>query len=111
MLALKVVLAGASSVPTLIFDEVDGGIGGAVAAAVGERLQRLGERAQVLVVTHSPQVAARAAHHWRVGKTQAARATGPRVEVLDGRHEAGGDRPHAGRRSGHRRGARRGRAA
>jgi DNA repair protein RecN (Recombination protein N) len=66
MLALKLVLAGTSSVPTLIFDEVDSGIGGAVAAAVGERLQRLGTNLQVLVVTHSPQVAARGAYHWRV---------------------------------------------
>ena len=57
-----------SSVPTLIFDEVDSGIGGAVAAAVGERLQRLGTSLQVLVVTHSPQVAARGAHHRRVAK-------------------------------------------
>ena len=83
MLALKLVLAGTSSVPTLIFDEVDSGIGGAVAAAVGERLQRLGARLQVLVVTHSPQVAARGAHHWRVAKSQAARATVTRVEELD----------------------------
>jgi DNA repair protein RecN (Recombination protein N) len=71
MLALKLVLAGTSAVPTLIFDEVDSGIGGAVAAAVGERLQRLGARLQVLVVTHSPQVAARGAHHWRVLKREA----------------------------------------
>jgi DNA repair protein RecN (Recombination protein N) len=84
MLALKMVLAGASPVPTLIFDEVDSGIGGAVAAAVGERLQRLGARLQVLVVTHSPQVAARGAHHWRVAKSQAARATVTQVEELDG---------------------------
>jgi DNA repair protein RecN (Recombination protein N) len=84
MLALKLVLAGTSSVPTLIFDEVDSGIGGAVAAAVGERLQRLGARLQVLVVTHSPQVAARGAHHWRVAKRQAERATVTRVEELDG---------------------------
>ena len=84
MLALKLVLSGASSVPTLIFDEVDSGIGGAVAAAVGERLQRLGVRLQVLVVTHSPQVAARGAHHWRVAKRQAERATVTRVEELDG---------------------------
>ncbi len=84
MLALKLVLAGTSSVPTLIFDEVDSGIGGAVAAAVGERLQRLGARLQVLVVTHSPQVAARGAHHWRVAKKQAERATVTRVEELDG---------------------------
>jgi DNA repair protein RecN (Recombination protein N) len=83
MLALKLVLAGGSSVPTLIFDEVDSGIGGAVAAAVGERLQRLGTSLQVLVVTHSPQVAARGAHHWRVAKRQAASATVTDVEELD----------------------------
>jgi DNA repair protein RecN (Recombination protein N) len=79
MLALKLVLAGTSSVPTLIFDEVDSGIGGAVAAAVGDRLQRLGTSLQVLVVTHSPQVAARGAHHWRVAKNQAVTC----VEELD----------------------------
>jgi DNA repair protein RecN (Recombination protein N) len=78
MLALKLVIAGTSSVPTLIFDEVDSGIGGAVAAAVGDRLQRLGTSLQVLVVTHSPQVAARGAHHWRVAKHQ----TVTRVEEL-----------------------------
>src|SRR5207302_3390075 len=78
MLALKLVLSGTSSVPTLIFDEVDSGIGGAVAAAVGERLQRLGTNLQVLVVTHSPQVAARGAYHWRVAKSLAARETRPR---------------------------------
>ncbi|HEX5320092.1 MAG TPA: DNA repair protein RecN [Stellaceae bacterium] len=83
MLALKLVLAGTGAAPTLIFDEVDSGIGGAVAAAVGERLQRLGARVQVLVVTHSPQVAARGAHHWRVAKRQAERATVTRVEELD----------------------------
>jgi DNA repair protein RecN (Recombination protein N) len=68
MLALKVVLAGADSTPCLVFDEVDTGIGGATADAVGERLARLGASAQVLVVTHAPQVAARADHHWRVEK-------------------------------------------
>ncbi|HVB15239.1 MAG TPA: DNA repair protein RecN, partial [Stellaceae bacterium] len=83
MLALKLVLAGTSPVPTLIFDEVDSGIGGAVAAAVGERLQRLGIGLQVLVVTHSPQVAARGAHHWRVAKRQAERMTVTQVEELD----------------------------
>jgi len=82
MLALKVVLAKTSPVPTLVFDEVDSGIGGAVAAAVGERLQRLGEELQVLVVTHSPQVAARGAHHWRVAKQQAQTRTLTRVEEL-----------------------------
>jgi len=75
MLALKVVLAKTSPVPTLVFDEVDSGIGGAAAAAVGERLHRLGRELQVLVVTHSPQVAARGAHHWRVEKSQAAQKT------------------------------------
>jgi DNA repair protein RecN (Recombination protein N) len=83
LLALKLVLAGVSSVPTLIFDEVDSGIGGAVAAAVGERLQRLGASLQVLVVTHSPQVAARGAHHWRVAKLDAQRSAVTRVEELD----------------------------
>jgi DNA repair protein RecN (Recombination protein N) len=82
MLALKVVLARVSSVPTIVFDEVDSGIGGAVAAAVGDRLQRLGGDLQVLVVTHSPQVAARGAHHWRVAKLQAASHTLTRVEPL-----------------------------
>ncbi|MDD9877414.1 MAG: DNA repair protein RecN [Magnetovibrio sp.] len=72
MLALKVVLAESDPVPTLIFDEVDAGIGGAVAAAVGERLAALGAGSQVLVVTHSPQVAARGAHHWRVSKSTTA---------------------------------------
>ena len=71
MLALKVVLARGGSAPTLIFDEVDSGISGAVAAAVGDRLGRLGRDVQVLVVTHSPQVAARAGRHWRVAKASA----------------------------------------
>ncbi|MDN3566164.1 DNA repair protein RecN [Paeniroseomonas aquatica] len=68
MLALKVVLSRGSPVPTLVFDEVDAGIGGATAAAVGERLERVAERLQVLVVTHSPQVAARGAQQLRVAK-------------------------------------------
>ncbi len=68
MLALKVVLTGGSAVETLIFDEVDAGIGGATAAAVGERLARVAEGVQVLVVTHSPQVAARGATQLRVAK-------------------------------------------
>lgn len=71
MLALKVVLAGTSPVASLIFDEVDSGIGGAVAAAVGERLKRLAASLQVLVVTHSPQVAAQADHHYQVSKAEA----------------------------------------
>lgn len=68
MLALTVVLAKGQPAETLIFDEVDSGIGGATASAVGERLQRLSEGLQLLVITHSPQVAALADHHWRVTK-------------------------------------------
>ncbi len=82
MLALKVVLAKTSPVPTRVFDEVDSGIGGAVAAAVGERLHRLGRELQVLAVTHSPQVAARGAHHWRVEKRLAQAKTVTRVTEL-----------------------------
>ncbi len=63
--------------PTLIFDEVDAGIGGAVAAAVGERLARLAGDVQVLVVTHSPQVAARGDHHWRIAKARSPTAPAP----------------------------------
>jgi len=69
MLALKVVVAASGNAATLIFDEVDSGVGGAVAAAVGERLSRLGEGRQVLVITHSPQVAARGTSHLRIIKT------------------------------------------
>ncbi len=83
MLALKVVLARGSPVPTLVFDEVDSGIGGATAAAVGERLARVADRLQVLVVTHSPQVAARAAVHFRVSKAAAKGSTATRVERLE----------------------------
>ncbi len=72
MLALKVALAGGGTVPTLVFDEVDSGVGGATAAAVGERLARVADDVQVLVVTHSPQVAARGTSHLQVRK-QAAR--------------------------------------
>ncbi|OAN55261.1 DNA repair protein RecN [Paramagnetospirillum marisnigri] len=70
MLALKVVLARVSRTPTIVFDEVDSGIGGAVAAAVGDRLGRLAQGLQVLVVTHSPQVAAAGGHHYRVAKAE-----------------------------------------
>ncbi len=68
LLALKVCLTGTNQGLTLIFDEIDRGVGGATADAVGRRLQALAAGAQVLVVTHSPQVAARGAHHWRVEK-------------------------------------------
>lgn len=69
MLALKVNLAQSSQVETMIFDEVDTGIGGATAQAVGEKLAKLGEQVQVLVVTHSPQVAAQSKYHYKVEKT------------------------------------------
>jgi DNA repair protein RecN (Recombination protein N) len=82
MLALKVVLASGSTVPTLVFDEVDSGIGGATAAAVGERLTRVAKDVQVLVVTHSPQVAARGAAHLRVAKFVKNNRTGTDVRVL-----------------------------
>jgi DNA repair protein RecN (Recombination protein N) len=68
LLALKVVLADRGSAPTLVFDEVDTGVGGAVADAIGVRLARLGREVQVLAVTHAPQVAARAQHHYLISK-------------------------------------------
>jgi DNA repair protein RecN (Recombination protein N) len=68
LLALKVCLTGQAEGLTMIFDEIDRGVGGATADAVGRRLKLLSETAQVLVVTHSPQVAALGAHHWRVEK-------------------------------------------
>ena len=83
MLALKVVLIAGGSVPTLVFDEVDSGVGGATAAAVGERLARVAERVQVLVVTHSPQVAARGRAHLQVAKQDARGRATTRVLHLD----------------------------
>jgi DNA repair protein RecN (Recombination protein N) len=74
MLALKVVLADRGSAPTLVFDEIDTGVGGAVADAIGQRLARLASRVQVLAVTHAPQVAARAGSHLRISKGAAAKA-------------------------------------
>lgn len=84
MLAMKVVLAGGGPVQTLIFDEVDSGIGGATAAAVGERLARVAQNVQVLVVTHSPQVAARGAAQLRVAKRVAGERAVTEVEALMG---------------------------
>src|SRR5690606_3890191 len=85
VLALKVALASRGSAPTLIFDEVDSGVGGAVAEAGGLRLAELAKSVQVVVVTHSPQVAARAQHHFRIskgGETKNAKIA-TRVETLD----------------------------
>jgi len=83
MLALKVVLVSGGSVPTLVFDEVDSGVGGATAAAVGDRLARVADQVQVLVVTHSPQVAARGAAHMQVAKVAAKNRAETRVMALD----------------------------
>jgi len=82
ILALKVALAEAGNARTMIFDEVDRGVGGAVASAIGERLARLARDAQVLVVTHSPQVAARAAHHYRIEKSHGPAGTRTTVHKL-----------------------------
>lgn len=80
ILALKVALASSGTAGTLIFDEIDRGVGGATATAIGARLARVAQGAQVLVVTHSPQVAASGAHHARISKEKG--ATG--VTLLDG---------------------------
>ena len=82
ILALKVALAEAGSAATMIFDEVDRGVGGSVASAIGERLARLSRTSQVLVVTHSPQVAARASHHYRIEKSHAPEGTRTTVRKL-----------------------------
>jgi DNA repair protein RecN (Recombination protein N) len=83
LLALKVCLTAGSSGLTLIFDEIDRGVGGATADAVGRRLAAIARGAQVLVVTHSPQVAALGAHHWRVEKRVEGAMTTSRVVPLD----------------------------
>ena len=83
LLALKVCLTAGTSGLTLIFDEIDRGVGGATADAVGRRLAALAEASQVLVVTHSPQVAALGAHHWRVEKSVTGDVTTSRVVPLD----------------------------
>ena len=83
LLALKVCLMRGASGLTLIFDEIDRGIGGATADAVGRRLAELAKGAQVLIVTHSPQVAARGQHHWRVEKQVSQTTALSRVTALD----------------------------
>ncbi len=85
LLALKVCLTGNTPGLTMIFDEIDRGVGGATADAVGRRLQALALGGQVLVVTHSPQVAARGAHHWRVEKRVSEGQTLSTVTPLDAR--------------------------
>lgn len=82
MLALKVVLARVDPIATMVFDEVDAGIGGATADAVGERLAALARERQVLVVTHAPQIAARASHHLTVSKSQSDAGTAVEIGTL-----------------------------
>jgi DNA repair protein RecN (Recombination protein N) len=83
ILALKVALAEQGGAGTMIFDEIDRGVGGAVASAIGERLHRLAEGAQLLVVTHSPQVAARGAQHLLIEKSHQGTVTRTGVHLLD----------------------------
>lgn len=83
ILALKVALAEESGATTMIFDEIDRGVGGAVASAIGERLARLAARAQLLVVTHSPQVAARADRHFLIAKRHDGLVTRTGVRPLE----------------------------
>ncbi|MBY8827063.1 DNA repair protein RecN [Hephaestia mangrovi] len=83
ILALKVALAAEGGAATMIFDEIDRGVGGAVASAIGERLARLAQGAQVLVVTHSPQVAARGRQHLLIAKSHDGIVTRTGVAALD----------------------------
>ncbi|CAN7371802.1 DNA repair protein RecN [Neorhizobium tomejilense] len=89
LLALKVALADRGSAPTLVFDEIDTGVGGAVADAIGQRLKRLSDKVQVLSVTHAPQVAARAATHLLISKGPAGEGTdkiATRVATMEPEH-------------------------
>ena len=88
MLAIEVVIAGSDPVPTFIFDEVDAGVGGASAIEIGKRLARLARSAQVIVVTHLPQVAAFATNHLRVVKSTEGEITASSVQQLKGDERA-----------------------
>ena len=83
ILALKVALAEEGGAATMVFDEIDRGVGGAVASAIGERLARLAGRTQLLVVTHSPQVAARGHQHLLIAKSHDGTVTRTGVRALD----------------------------
>ncbi len=83
MLALKVSLAASAPPRSLVFDEVDAGVGGAVAQSVGTRLKTLAQQGQVMVVTHSPQVAACGDHHWRISKQAENQSTLTHVQALN----------------------------
>ena len=103
MLALKTILARLDRVPTLVFDEVDAGIGGRVGLQVGETMRRVAQHHQVFAITHLPQIAARAHHHILVSKGARGGVTTADVAVLDGDDARHRDRAHARRRSGERR--------
>jgi DNA repair protein RecN (Recombination protein N) len=110
MLALKVVLADRGSAPTLVFDEIDAGAGGAVADAIGQRLARLASGVQVLAVTYAPQVAARARGHFRIVKDGAGQGGGWRRASRTSERKRAARRSHAcwpARRSQTKRGLRR----
>ncbi|HEY9147475.1 MAG TPA: DNA repair protein RecN, partial [Gammaproteobacteria bacterium] len=83
-LAIQVITAGQEGIPTLIFDEVDVGVGGGVAEMVGRQLRQLGESRQVLCVTHQPQVAAQGHHHFRISKQAEGNETRTHVAAIDG---------------------------
>ena len=84
-LAIEVAALGLDAVPTMVFDEVDSGIGGAIAEIVGQKLRALGAKRQVLCVTHLPQVAAQGHAHYRVSKAERAGMTQSAVQLLDGK--------------------------
>ncbi len=96
LLALKVSLADRGSAPTLVFDEIDSGVGGAVADAIGRRLARLASRVQVLSVTHAPQIAARAGEHYLISKDTVEGAAS-RVATAVSRIEGGARREEIAR--------------
>ena len=83
LLALKVALADRGSAPTLVFDEIDTGVGGAVADAIGQRLKRLAEKVQVLSVTHAPQVAARSDTHFLIAKAESGGKMATSISVMN----------------------------
>lgn len=86
MLAIKVIVAGKSNLPVMIFDEVDSGVGGATADAVGKRLAMLGDNLQVLVITHSAQVAGKANHHLKVKKAMVGEDLLTSIDIIDKKH-------------------------
>jgi DNA repair protein RecN (Recombination protein N) len=97
ILALKAVAAQQGGSPVMVFDEIDTGVGGATAAAIGERLYRLGQRSQVIAVTHSAQVAAYADQHYRLHKTNRGNGSSVLVQTLAERLDNHGRREEIAR--------------